>query len=1086
MPSESKKNQLTPRIGIIIIPTDTYWVQVFNSIVDTNQKLGGELVILQPAATLEALYRIPVPDLVDQVLAHELDVLITTVVSVPVIEALTSEKLPIICLGELGVRHPLLSVASSLYPGGLLAGQYIGEKLAGRGHAVCITAILENIVTAGQSRLAGFLDGLRAYPDIHTSHIQAYWSYAQAYPALLEALKKYPHPIDAIFGVSDTLILAARDAGRKVGVLQEHAVLVGLNGDTPALAAVAEGSLSATIDTSAESLGARAIAMAHRTAHDVPLPAEIKQTFQLITQKNISRAATRKLVTIGDNPQLMVGYSRQQELDRLSQLETSMEISRQIGALMEREQLFQVISELVQQHYGYQWMRILRWSEKDQALEDYAGNLSPVSQQIPIAQDCLLYQVFQTNAAIFIHDLHTSHYWRLGEAWEPIRARAILPIPLGAQVIGVVDLQSSAAVRRPSLETIGLKLLASQLGIAIQNADLYLEALQARQAAEQANLLKTRLVANVGHEMRTPLNAILGFSQTIQKKVNSHEPLDRQELQRDIQLVYKSSEHLMYMINDLLDLSRAEIGALSLYFEPVQPVPLIKEVFEKFTLSGSASTQVQWKLDIPPSLPIIRADAVRVRQILINLLANANKYTQQGAITLGAAVELPYLHFWVSDTGPGVPVELQQKIFEPFTTSTRKRRQEGVGLGLSITRHLVQLHQGIITLESQVNQGSTFHVYLPLPGVTEETLPLPPAGGIPLLLVVTDQAQIPLEILQISQRQGYTVRKVHQWQDLKDALVEGIPVAIAWDLAHASVGEWKLVAQLGANRNCAALPLILFGATKDGEGFEAGLTNILFKPCNGNTLKDWINQIDVIKHSEDSILIVDDDPQALEHYRELLSQSYPQNRLIFANAGRQALEILQDETPALILLDLMMPEVDGFTVLEQVRSEPRTQQVPVVVISGKLLNYADIQRLNYYKTIFYTKGILTRAETLDFLSKVDGETRVLPQPTSQLVKQSLAFLHQNYTRPITRKEIARVVGVSENYLSAIFRQEITISPWDYLNRFRIHKAKELLMQTQDTVTHIASQVGFNDAAYFSRVFHKLTGQSPLEYRQSRF
>ena len=1081
--SRSTRKHFSPRIGVIITPTDAYWIEVLNSIIHTNQKLGANLVFLQPAATLEAQFLTPPKELVELVLAHELDVLIMTLVSLPVIEALVAEKLPVISLAEMDYQLPLFSVISSLYPGGRMAGQYIGRKLGGRGYAVCITAGMERISNTGQNRLAGFYDGLRPYPGILTDHIEAYWGYSQAYSALLKIFENYPRPIDAIFGVSDSIILAARDAGSKLGIIDDHTVLVGLNGDAPALVAVAEGSLSATVNTGAELTGSRAMELAYQTALGAPLPAVVDQSFQLITKDNVGSLATRKLISIGDIPNQMVGYNRQQELDRMSQLETSMEISRQIGSLMERNQLFQVISELVQQHYGYNWMRILRWSEKKQALEEYGGNLSPVSKKISIEQDQLLHQAFHSNETIFIPDLHTSHHWHLGAVWEPIRARALLPLLLGERVIGVVDLQSNLPIRQTSLEMIGLKLLASQLSIAIQNSDLYLEALQARNIAEQANQLKTRLVTNVGHEMRSPLNAILGFSQAIQKKVEDNQPLDRTGLYRDIQLVYKSGEHLMYMINDLLDLSRAEIGALSLYFEPMQPAPLLKDVFEKFTLSGSVSPEVQWKLDLPESLPIIRADVVRLRQILINLLANASKYTSHGAITLGAAVELPYLHLWVSDTGKGVPVDLQEKIFEPFSTTGRKRRPEGVGLGLSITRHLVSLHQGLITLESRLGQGSTFHVYLPLPGTTQESIVSPQEGNQPIMLVVTNLAQIPAEIAKISQRHGYRAYLIHYLADMNNALSEGVPAAIAWDLAHASLGEWNLLARLSATRNCSALPLILFGAQEKADSLDRGLTNVLFKPCNGNTLNDWINQIDVIKGGDDSILVVDDDLQAAEYYRDLLSHSFPQNRLMIAHNGRQALDILQTETPAIILLDLVMPDMDGFSVLEKVRSEVRTQNVPVVVISGKLLNYEDIQRLNYFKTVFYTKGILTKTETIDYLSQIEGETRPLPQPTSQLVKQGLAFMHQNYAQPISRKEIACAVGVSENYLSTIFRQEISISPWDYLNRFRIQKAKERLVQSQDSVTQIAIQVGFNDSAYFSRVFHKMTGQSPVKYRQ---
>jgi len=155
----------------------------------------------------------------------------------------------------------------------------------------------------------------------------------------------------------------------------------------------------------------------------------------------------------------------------------------------------------------------------------------------------------------------------------------------------------------------------------------------------------------------------------------------------------------------------------------------------------------------------------------------------------------------------------------------------------------------------------------------------------------------------------------------------------------------------------------------------------------------------------------------------------------------------------------------------------------VIIISGKLLSYDDVQRLDSMHTTLFTKGILDESETLALVDQVEVERNPLSHPTSALVKQVLAYLHQNYTQPVTRKDIAAAVGVSENYLSQIFRQEMTISPWDYLNRFRIQQARELLFLSNETITQIATRVGFNDSAYFSRVFRKHTGQSPLDYRR---
>lgn len=1088
-PPKASGSRKSLRIGVLITPTDPYWIQAMEAIFHANQNIGDDLVLIQLASSLNEYAAIDQEDLLDQILAQGLDALIITFVSVPLYDGLLAAGVPIVCLSEADYHHSKFAAGSNLFDGGRMAGEYLGQCLDGKGHVLCVTAGLEHDITTGQTRLAGLHQGLEAYPGIHMEHIPAFWTYAQSYPTLLASLKNYPCRIDGIFGVSDTLVLAARDAGRKLGVIDDHTVLVGLNGDPIALVAIEEGSIHATIDTASEDLGASALYLAHKAALGLPIPDKIFQQFQLITRDNVASFAIRKLSAIATIPSHMVGYSRQQEQDRLNQLEISTEITKQISFLQDQDRVVQVISEMVEKHYGYEWARVLRWSKTMQKLELYGGSVSPASGLVPPEQDTLLNQAFHSNEAIYIRDTATSRRWQTGKEWENIRSRIVLPIQIGSEVIGVLDLQSSQPVR-PSLELVGLKLLASQLAIVMNNADLYQEALLARKTAERANQLKNRLIANVGHEMRTPLNSILGFSQSIQRQINTTieargEPeIPLEELQNDLLHIYQSGEHLMYMINDLLDLSRAEIGALSLYFEHLQLAPLLNELFTTYSSSTSPTQRVTWKLDIPSKLPLIRADAVRVRQIVSNLLSNAQKWTRQGSITLGAEVDPPHLHLWVSDTGPGIAVDLQEKIFEPFNSMIQRRRPEGIGLGLSITRHLVMLHGGTITLESQPGLGSTFNVYLPLPGIAEEPLPVPRSDGNRLLLVISNQESFPQEIIDICDRQNLQPYPIQARSDLVSALVKDRPAAVAWDLANMSAGEWEMVQQLSTVKDCAALPVIVYGLDQSENQLKTGLTKVLFKPCNNNILKDWISQTDIDAQEDRTILIVDDDPQARQFYINLLKTSHPHFRILQADNGRQAISILSSESPALILLDLMMPEMNGFEVLSWIRAEERTRCIPVLIISGRLLDYADIQRMNYFRTVFLTKDMLDRDETLALLGNLEDDTWPMPQPTSLLVKQALVYLHQNYSFPISRKNIADAVGVSENYISQIFREETTISPWDYLSRYRIHKAKELLLQSDDSVTNIAIKVGFNDPAYFSRVFHKLTGTSPLEYRQS--
>jgi signal transduction histidine kinase/DNA-binding LacI/PurR family transcriptional regulator/AraC-like DNA-binding protein len=628
------------------------------------------------------------------------------------------------------------------------------------------------------------------------------------------------------------------------------------------------------------------------------------------------------------------------------------------------------------------------------------------------------------------------------------------------------------------------ELLRNNLSSALQGAMLFQEIQQARLAAEKADRIKTRLLANVSHEMRMPLNIIMGYSQGMLNNPNKYGKDLPSSLLTDIHQIQSNAEHQLRVINDLLDLSRAEIDELDLALELLDPHQLLLDAFQSLA-DQTTGSNIQWILNIPERLPKIRADAVRLRQIFLNLLSNAQKYTELGQITLGAEVAPPQIHFWVTDTGLGIDAEQHERIFEPFVTIEDNRRiAGGIGLGLSITRHLVALHGGTMRLESRPGQGSTFHIYLPLPAL-DQTKPAKEDELSSVLLLISSQAEPAKEISEICQRQKLEIFQLRNSQDLETALNNTNPVALAWDLSSAQPGDWALVRRLRHYPNLSQAPFILYGQLADpstGSG-QLGMTGFVVKSANTRTLLEAVIAMSPAQGTG-PILIVDDDSQVREAHQALVEEGLPGYPIRLAEDGERALVLMEKEVPSLVLLDLVMPNLSGADVLDRMRADANLRQVPVLILSNKVLSLEDVKRIeSHAQVILQSKGIWSDTETIAAMNRAIFGTETLPAHTSGLVKQAIAYLHQNYTRPISRWEIADAVGVSEDYLSRVFNRELNISPWDYLNRYRVLQSKHLLLHTTDAIGVIARQVGFKDQAYFSRVFHKVSGVSPQAFRE---
>jgi CheY-like chemotaxis protein len=462
----------------------------------------------------------------------------------------------------------------------------------------------------------------------------------------------------------------------------------------------------------------------------------------------------------------------------------------------------------------------------------------------------------------------------------------------------------------------------------------------------------------------------------------------------------------------------------------------------------------------------------------------------------------------VHDTGLGIPPAEQALVFDEFGRSERSIRYGygGLGLGLAVCRRLVALHDGTIGVRStgEEGAGSTFYFTLP-------TVP-PPAqaqgtaerwratASILLLAARPDTGAALAEQLRRRGMHVDVVPATSEW--LEQVRLLG-PDAVVLDAALAAQQGWQMLLALRNDPATREIPLLLYSQTGDGtveapprQGAVLELDH-LTKPVGHAELTQALDQRLPARTAAcpamaepgaggraHTILVVDDDPDTVEMHARIVQTHLPACRVIKARGGREALEVLRQERADLVLLDLLMPEVDGFAVLEAMREMESTRNVPVIVLTGQMLTETDMARLNRGVATVLRKGLFSLDETVAHINAALERRRKVSDEARRLVRKAMAFLHQHYTDPIARPDIARHVGLDEDYLTTCFRQELGVTPVAYLNRYRVNQARGLLTETDKSITEIAIEVGFSDSGYFSRVFRREAGCSPEAYRRA--
>jgi signal transduction histidine kinase/DNA-binding response OmpR family regulator len=489
---------------------------------------------------------------------------------------------------------------------------------------------------------------------------------------------------------------------------------------------------------------------------------------------------------------------------------------------------------------------------------------------------------------------------------------------------------------------------------------------KAKEAAETANKTKSLFLANMSHELRTPLNAILGYSEMLQE-----EAADRQleaEFGSDLKKINSSGKHLLALINDILDLSKIEAGKMELFLENFEICELIGEIASTIRplVEKNANTL---HIECSPDLGVMQADEIKVRQGLFNLLSNAVKFTHEGDVTLNASRERmngsEWIVFRVTDSGIGLSADQIVKLFQDFTQAdaSTTRKFGGTGLGLALTRRFCQMMGGDVTVHSIAGEGSVFTIKLPAvvqQARSEATVtnsrrdlltttaadadnaePLP-ATATYVLVIDDDPVQRDL-IERFLTKEGFTVRCAPSGKAGLRLARQSRPVAITLDVMMPEMDGWSVLTELKADAELRDVPVIMLTMVDDPErGFSLGAADYATKPVDRARLSQILKKY-TCANPPCPVLLVEDDVATRRVTRNILEKEGW--KVSEAENGKLALEQMEQERPTLILLDLMMPAMDGFEFADRVRQHPEWRSIPIVVLTAKDLTAEDRRRL---------------------------------------------------------------------------------------------------------------------------------------------
>lgn len=703
----------------------------------------------------------------------------------------------------------------------------------------------------------------------------------------------------------------------------------------------------------------------------------------------ISQEDTRLMRVVGNGIAVALEKQRllRQAQRRALELQTASEIARDTASTLSLDLLLSRIVTMLYQRFNLYHAAVFLLDETNKyaLIREATGEAGDALKQrglrIAVGSRSAVGAVTSTGEPYILSDLTGSPMHSQPALLPEARSEMGIPLKLGSTVIGALDLQSRQMNAFNQDDVKVMQILADQIAIAIENARAYELSQKAIEDMKEIDRVKSQFLANMSHELRTPLNSIIGFSRVIIKGIDG--PINETQKQ-DLTAIYNSGQHLLSLINDILDLSKIEAGKMELSFSEFNATDMINSAMS--TAVGLVKDKpIKLETIIADDLPNVRADNTRTRQVLINFLSNAAKFTDEGTILVEARPATSpsgksEVMISVTDSGPGIAPQDQSKLFLPFSQvdDSPTRKTGGTGLGLSICRSLIDMHGGRIgLLRSELGVGSTF--YFTLPAVVPEK-PVEPEESAAVsnkILAIDDDPKVTSLYERYLKPHGFQVIPLANPKQAVERVKEVKPFAVTLDIMMPERDGWQVMHDL---KNCSEtrdIPIIVCSILEDQEkGFSMGAADYLVKPFLQEELINAINRLNQGGQIQE-VLVIDDDLADLRLVQKMLedNQNY---HVTLAQGGREGWDSIQANQPDVVILDLFMPEMNGFAVLENLRTHSILRHTPVIVLTGADLTAEQLEQLNQFGQGVLTKGYLREKDLLLILE----ETLRMFRPTT--------------------------------------------------------------------------------------------------------